>query len=87
MIGKGLFDGDLAIVDRSLTPRPGDVVVVDVDGDRSFKVWGRPPSGTTPCWPSPTRATPPSRLDPEALVEVWGVVSGSVNPRRRAERG
>ncbi len=39
MIGKGLFDGDLAIVDRSLTPRAGDVVVVDVDGDRSFKVW------------------------------------------------
>ncbi len=42
MIGKGLFDGDLAIVDRSLTPRDGDVVVVDVDGERSFKVWGRP---------------------------------------------
>ena len=41
MVGKGLFDGDLAIVDRSLTPRNGDVVVVDIDGDRSFKVWHR----------------------------------------------
>ena len=41
MIGKGLFDGDLAIVDRSLLPQNGDVVVVDVDGERSFKVWSR----------------------------------------------
>lgn len=36
-----LFDGDLAIVDRSLQPRDGDIVVVDIDGDRSFKVWRR----------------------------------------------
>ena len=32
MTGKKLYDGDLAIVDRSLTPADGDVVVVDVDG-------------------------------------------------------
>ena len=41
MVGKGLQDGDLAVVDRSLDPRDGDIVVVDVDGERSFKVWGR----------------------------------------------
>lgn len=34
-----LFQGDLAIVDRSSVPRAGDIVVVDVDGERSFKVW------------------------------------------------
>ena len=39
---KGLADGDLAVVDRSVRPTNGDVVVVDVDGDRSFKVWARP---------------------------------------------
>lgn len=39
MITKQLHDGDLAVVDRSLTPRAGDVVVVDIDGERSFKVW------------------------------------------------
>jgi DNA polymerase V len=39
MILARLFDGDLAIVDRSLTPRNGDIVVVDIDGERSFKVW------------------------------------------------
>ena len=28
---------------------------------------------------------PEFHLAPDAVVEVWGVVSGSVNPRRRAE--
>ena len=61
------------------------MVVVDVDGDRSFKVWGGRGGGATLAFANPRY--PDFRLDPEALVEVWGVVSGSVNPRRRAERG
>ena len=84
MVGKGLLDGDLAIVDRSLTPRAGDVVVVDVDGDRSFKVWGGRSGAAALAFANPRY--PAFRLDPAALVEIWGVVSGSVNPRRRAER-
>ncbi|PXW53731.1 peptidase S24-like protein [Methylobacterium sp. B4] len=41
MILARLFDGDLAVVDRSLTPANGDVVVADIDGECSFKVFGR----------------------------------------------
>lgn len=41
MVGKGLFKNDLAIVDRSLEPQNGHVVMIDVDGERSFKVWQR----------------------------------------------
>ena len=85
MVGKGLFDGDLAVVDRSLTPRDGDVVVVDVDGERSFKVWGRQGARATLSFAN--ARYPTYRLDADAVVEVWGVVSGSVNPRRRAVRG
>ncbi|KAB7782634.1 Error-prone repair protein UmuD [Methylorubrum populi] len=29
---------------------------------------------------------PTFQLPSDALVEVWGVVSGSINPRRRAAR-
>ena len=84
MVGKQLHDGDLAVVDRSLTPRAGDVVVVDIDGERSFKVWevraGRVElSFANPRYP---RFERPS----DALIEVWGVVSSSVSPRRRAIR-
>lgn len=84
MIGKGLHDGDLAIVDRSLVPRNGDVVVVDIDGERSFKVWARRGGNVTLAFAN--SRLPAFRLHDDAAIEVWGVVSGSVNPRRRAER-
>ena len=85
MICKGLFDGDLAIVDRSLTPADGDVVVVDVDGERSFKVWSK--RGKTVVLAFANPRYPDFTLDADAIVEIWGIVSGSVNPRRRAVRG
>ena len=83
MILARLFDGDLAVVDRSLTPRNGDIVVVDIDGERSFKVWKRQGQRVTLHFANPR--FPEYRLAPDALVEVWGVVSGSVCARRRCE--
>ena len=83
MILAQLFDGDLAVVDRSLTPRSGDIVVVDIDGERSFKVWKRQGSRVTLHFANPR--FPEFHLAPDALVDVWGVVSGSVCARRRCE--
>jgi len=37
MIGKGIYDGDLLVVDRSLDPRDGDVVIANVDGEFTVK--------------------------------------------------
>ena len=85
MAGKHLFDGDLAVVDRSLSPQNGDIVIVDVDGERSFKVWHRQGRRVSLDFANPRY--PAFDLPPDALVEVWGVVSGSINPRRRALRG
>ena len=85
MTDKGLFDGDLAIVDRSLAPQIGDIVVVDVDGDRSFKVWER--HGARVKLSFANKRYPQFEIDAAATIEVWGVVSGSVNPRRRAVQG
>ena len=85
MIGKGMFDGDLAIVDRSLKPADGDVVVVDIDNERSFKVWSRRDGRVMLAFAN--LRYPVFELDQAAHVEIWGVVSGSVNPRRRAAKG
>ena len=79
-----LFDGDIAIVDRSVPPAPGDVVVVDVDGERSFKVWT---GKRTQPLAFANRAMAPYELRDDATVEVWGTLTGSVNARRRAPRG
>ena len=81
MIEAHLFDGDLAIVDRSLMPQGGDVVVVDVDGERSFKVWRRHHDG--PPLSFANAALPAFTIAADAVVEVWGVVSGSISPGRR----
>ena len=39
MIGAGIHDGDLLVVDRSLTPANGDVVIASVDGDFTVKTY------------------------------------------------
>lgn len=37
MIGAGIFDGDELLVDRSLTPKEGSVVIAIVNGDLTVK--------------------------------------------------
>ena len=85
MLQKGLLDGDLAIVDRSLTPQNGDVVVVDIDGERSFKVLRRIAGRVTLSFANPRY--PAFEMDSAAVVEIWGVVAHSVHSQRRVARG
>ena len=37
MIGSGIYPGDLLIVDRSLSPRHGSVIIAVLDGELSVK--------------------------------------------------
>lgn len=37
MQGAGIDDGDLLVVDRSIEPRSGDIVIAAVDGDFTVK--------------------------------------------------
>ena len=37
MIGEGIHDGDLLVVDRSLRPANGDIIIACVDGDFTVK--------------------------------------------------
>jgi DNA polymerase V len=85
MVGKGLFDGDLAVVDRSLVACDGDIVVVDIDGERSFKVWSRRGGAVMLSFANPRY--PAFQLNGDAVVEIWGVVASSINPQRRGGRG
>jgi DNA polymerase V len=38
MQGNGIFHGDLLIIDRSLKPRHGDVIVAAIDGEFTCKI-------------------------------------------------
>jgi DNA polymerase V len=83
MIEARMFDGDLAIVDRSLMPLNGDIVVVDIDGKRSFKIW-RERQGRTMLAFANARY-PAFVLQNDAEVEVWGVVVNTIGLGRRCE--
>lgn len=37
MVGAGIFDGDLLVVDRSLTPSSGDIVIAVLDTELTVK--------------------------------------------------
>ena len=39
MIGAGIQDGDLLVVDRSLTPAHGDIIIAAVDGEFTVKTY------------------------------------------------
>ena len=45
MIGAGIHDGDILVVDRSLRPASGDVIIACVDGDFTVKTYRRDKDG------------------------------------------
>lgn len=45
MVGAGIHDGDLLVVDRSLRPASGDIIIAYVDGDFTVKTYRRDAQG------------------------------------------
>ncbi|MDR1962391.1 MAG: translesion error-prone DNA polymerase V autoproteolytic subunit [Planctomycetaceae bacterium] len=80
MIGAGIFDGDLIIVDRSLTPLSGDIVVAVLDGEFTIKrLWVK--GNQIELKPeNPKFKT--IRVADESQLEVWGVVTAAVKSFR-----
>lgn len=77
MRDAGIFHGDLLIVDRSLVPRHGDVVVATVNGERSLKrLWL---DGPRPRLAFENAEFPAYPVPEEAEVDVWGVVRCNVH--------
>lgn len=76
MQGDGIHDGDLLVVDRSLEPRPGRVLIVALNGELTVKRLehlGQRPYLTA----SNPRYRPIPLLNQDA--EVWGVVTHVVH--------
>jgi DNA polymerase V len=85
MKGAGLHDGDLLIVDRSLTAVHGDVVIACLDGDLTVKRLYRR-GGVIQLRPdNPDFA--PIEIGDGREFEIWGVVTGSIRQLKKQGRG
>lgn len=74
MIDAGISDGDEIIVDRSLTPAPGNVVVAAVDGEFTVKRFSIDQQGQG--WLLPENpAYPPLPIESGADFTIFGVVT------------
>ena len=79
----GIHHEDKVVVDRSLTPQAGDIVVAVVNGEYTIKRL-RYRQGQPELWPE-NPAYAPITFAEGAELEIWGVVVGVV--RRITTRG
>jgi len=78
MTGVGIFDGDLLIVDRALTPRNGDVVLAVLDGELTCKILDNQGRQLL----AANRRYPPIPIPEGSHFEVEGVVISSIRRHR-----
>jgi DNA polymerase V len=76
MTGAGLFPNDIAIVDRSVEPTPGCIVLALLDGEFTVKRY-RPGEGKI-VLQAENPAFPDIEVTAERAFEVWGVVTKSI---------
>lgn len=73
MVEAGINEGDLLIIDRSLTPHDGNIAVCFVDGDFTVKRLNVRDDGI---YLTPANAKfPELRVSEDSNFQVWGVVS------------
>jgi DNA polymerase V len=79
MIDAGIFPGDILVVDRSLQPTHGQIVIAIVDGEFTVKQLAlRPRPRLIPRNP----AYPPIEIGSEHTLEIFGVVTRSIRDLR-----
>nr|WP_255088443.1 MULTISPECIES: translesion error-prone DNA polymerase V autoproteolytic subunit [unclassified Synechococcus] len=78
MIGAGIHHGDLLIVDRSLEPRPGRIVVAAVEGAFTLKRLVRHQGRLRLEAANP--AYPPLELSDADDTRLWGVAIQVIHP-------
>jgi len=78
MRDRGIQDGDLLVVDRSIPPQQGDVVVATLEGGLTVKILQRQDSEW--CLVAAHPDYPPLPINPEDGLTIWGVVTFAVTP-------
>ena len=77
MVGAGILDDDILVVDRALVPRHQHVVVAVIDGEFTVKtLWQR--AGLVKL--QPANPAYPEIVPAEGqILEIWGVVTAAIH--------
>ncbi|MEN8140080.1 MAG: translesion error-prone DNA polymerase V autoproteolytic subunit [Thermodesulfobacteriota bacterium] len=76
MTGAGINHNDILVVDRSLEPVSGKIVIAIVAGEFTVKRLVRDGEHCQLVAENPDY--PPLEVTPESSCEIWGVVSGAI---------
>ena len=77
MMNAGIFNGDLLIVDRSLEPTPGKIVIAAVNGELTVKRLQK--TGKRIFLVAENEAYSPIKLTDSDQIQLWGVVTHNVH--------
>jgi len=77
MTGAGINHDDILIVDRSLEPVSGKIVIAVIDGE--FTVKRLIGAGDSRRLVAENPAYPPLEISGESSCEIWGVVTSSIH--------
>lgn len=80
MIGAGIHSGDILIVDRSLEPRNGNIVIAIVDGQLTVKRLMR--KGRKLLLMPENPNYPPIPFNTRSDITIWGVVTNAIHPMK-----
>lgn len=77
MVGAGIHDGDILVVDRSLEPRHGKIIIAAVDGQLTVKRLQK--RGSKTLLAPENRKYKPIELTENNDVKIWGVVTNVIH--------
>lgn len=81
MRDANIFDGDLLIIDKLLTPKNGDIAVCFIDGEFTIKYIRIEPNLI---WLVPANPDfEPIKVTPENEFMIWGIVTSSIRKHRK----
>ena len=78
MIGVGIHDKDLLVVDRSLTPANGDVIIASVDGEFTVKTLRVKKAGKYVLEPANPKY-PTIEIGPGQELQLFGKVTAVIH--------
>ncbi len=76
MKNAGILDGDLLLVDKSIKPVSGKIVIAAIDGELTVKRLSMTPTAN---WLLPENDDyPPIEIKEETDITIWGVVTSTI---------